>query len=111
MDNGGRWDEPFNGRNLALGLEEVCGFLARGFAESRSENYLNRLGVPTSLRLNPSKPTEVRLIQGVVRVPDGFDEVADVRVEEDGVTFLSLSGKEAMAQVSTSFLRDGSEAL
>ncbi|MFP4409171.1 MAG: hypothetical protein ACLFPW_11680 [Spirochaetaceae bacterium] len=47
--------------------------------------------MPTSLRLNPSKPTEVRLIQGVVRVPDGFDEVADVRVEEDGVTFLSLS--------------------
>lgn len=111
MDNGGRWDVPFSGRNQALGLEEVCGLLARGFAESRSENYLNRLGVPTTLRLNPQKPTEIRLIQGVTRVPDGFGEVSTVRVEDDGITFFSLSGKEAKASLNVSFLRDGTSAL
>ena len=109
MDNGGRWDEPFSGRNQAFGLEEVCSFLARGFVESRKDNYLNRLGVPTTVRLRPDTPTRVRVIQGVARIPEGFDEVSTIKARNDAVTFVSASGKEATAPVDLSFLESASK--
>lgn len=107
ISNRGRHGSPWNGRNCCLGLEDVCAYFAEGLAPSLKDNELTRRGVPTAVRLSPSKPTEIRYIQGVVATPRRFGRVAKVIFTPGQATFLDATGLHVTAPVSHEFLRTG----
>jgi hypothetical protein len=107
MENHGRHGHPWNGRNNCLGLEDVTAFFSDGLAASTSENILTREGVETAVALSSDKPTAVNYIQGVVKIPDGFENVKTLEFAPGEVTFISTTGKHVTAAVRHEFLRTG----
>ncbi|MCY2948958.1 MAG: hypothetical protein NTZ71_12345 [Planctomycetota bacterium] len=107
IENRGRHGHPWNGRNNCLGLEDVTSFFADGLKASTSDNILNKEGVATSVKLEDTKPTIVYYIQGVVKIPDGFEMVKSLEFAPGEVTFLSTTGKRVTTKVRHSFLRTG----
>ncbi len=106
VENHGRHASPWNGRNRCLGLEDVCAFFADGLAASVRPNVLNEQGLATSHELT-GKPFAVNYIQGVVRIPAGFEEVRTVRFSPEGVSFVSTGGPEVTVPVRHGFLGTG----
>jgi hypothetical protein len=86
-------------------------FLAMSWWASRQtharDNPLTRLGVPTAIALSPTQPTRVNYIQGVARIPSGFDGVQKLEVAPGAVTFLSTSGQRVTIPVHHEFVRTG----
>ncbi|HEY8667296.1 MAG TPA: hypothetical protein VIL86_11555 [Tepidisphaeraceae bacterium] len=107
FENHGRWNVPWHGRNNCLGLEDGACFLPAGMGPSLGENPASRIGIPTSVDLSPKTPTAVNYIQGVVKVPKGFDRVRDVQFGDGGATFFGDGGKKAFAPVNYEFLSTG----
>lgn len=107
MENHGRHNHPWNGRNNCLGLEDVTAHFADGISASSQENALTREGVPTALELTDGKPTVVNYIQGVVRIPPGFENVQTLQFAPGEVTFISTTGKRVTCRVRHEFLRSG----
>ena len=107
MENRGRHGHPWNGRNNCLGLEDVTAFFADGLAASTKENVLTKEGVETALELSADKPTAVNYIQGVVRIPAGFENVKTLEFPPDEVIFISTTGKRVTAPVRHGFLKTG----
>jgi hypothetical protein len=107
MSNRGRHMAPWNGRNACLGLEEVCGHFASGMATSAKKNMLTEEGIPTTVSLSKRRPTAVNYIEGVTKVPAGFDRVKRVTFEKGGVVFTSESGKTTQAEVAHEFVHSG----
>ena len=63
MENHGRHQSPWNGRNCCIGIEEVCAYSALGLKESAKPNAVNEKGIPTtanSIRRSPSSSTTSR---------------------------------------------------
>ena len=107
MENHGRHGHPWNGRNNCLGLEDVTAFFADGLAASTKENLLTKEGVETAVALSADRPTVVNYIQGVVKIPDGFDNVKTLEFAPGEVTFISTTGKRVTAPVRHEFLKTG----
>jgi len=107
ISNRGRHSSPWNGRNRCLGLEDVCAFFANTAAESVGRNQLNAMGIPTAVKLTRSRPTVVNHIQGVVKVPKGFECVKTASFAPGKVTFTSITGKKVTAPVCHEFLTTG----
>lgn len=107
MENHGRHGHPWNGRNHCLGLEDVTAYFADGLAASTRENLLTREGVDTALELSVDRPTAVNYIQGVVKIPDGFENVKTLDFAPGEVTFISTTGKRVTAPVRHEFLKTG----
>ncbi len=107
MSNGGRHAPPWNGANRCLGVEDGCACFTFGLARSAKRNELNAAGIPTTLLLKADKPTSVHHVQGMARIPAGFDRVKSAAFEEDRVVFTAWSGKKAEATVRWGFLRAG----
>ena len=107
IENRGRHGHPWNGRNNCLGLEDVTSFFADGLKASTFDNIFNKEGVATSVKLEGTKPTIVYYIQGVVKIPDGFEMVKSLEFAPGEVTFLSTTGKRVTTKVRHSFLRTG----
>jgi hypothetical protein len=107
MENHGRHGHPWNGRNNCLGLEDVTAFFADGLAASSRENLLTKEGVATAVALSADKPTAVNYIQGVVKIPDGFENVKTLAFSPGEVTFISTTGKRVTAPVRHEFLKTG----
>ena len=107
MENRGRHGHPWNGRNNCLGLEDVTAHFADGLAPSARDNVLTREGVPTTLELTAATPTVVHYIQGVVRIPQGFENVQSLEFSPGAVTFLSTTGKRVTTPVRHEFLKTG----
>ena len=107
MENHGRHGHPWRGRNNCLGLEDVTAFFADGLGESTRDNVLTAEGIPTAVDLRADKPTTINYIQGVVKVPDGFDVVESVKFGPNEVTFTSASGKSVSAPVKHDFVKSG----
>ncbi len=107
LSDRGRHGAPWNGRNRCIGLEDVCGYFAEGLAASVKANELTKAGFATSVRLSSRTPTAVNYIQGVVRLPRAFDQVATAQFGKGKVTFVSASGQEATAEVNHGFLATG----
>jgi hypothetical protein len=106
QENHGRHGAPWNGRNSCLGIEEVLAHLASGLNVSAGENALTRKGLRTSMNLDGKNPLTVKNIQGVCRIPEGFDKVADARFESGKVIFRSEAGPTAEAVVNWEFVLD-----
>lgn len=107
MENCGRHQPPWNGRNRCIGLEDVCAYFANGVGESVTPNALNDRGIPTAVALGPDVPTEIRYIQGAVPVPRGFERVEEVRFSDRAAVFLSTGGASVEVPVRARFLFDG----
>lgn len=107
IENHGRHGHPWNGRNNCLGLEDVTAHFADGLVPSTRDNALTRDGVPTALELTTAKPTVVNYIQGVVRIPQGFENVQALQFAPGEVTFISTTGKRVTAPVRHEFLKTG----
>ncbi len=107
MENHGRHAHPWNGRNNCLGLEDVSAFFAGGLDPSMKENVLTKEGLETSVELSADKPTSVNYIQGVVKVPEGFENVKTLEFAPGEVTFVSTTGKRVTAPVRHEFLKSG----
>ena len=104
IENHGRHGSPWNGRNNCLGLEDVTAFFADGLVASAGQNLLTRRGVPTAIEFTADKPTEIRYIQGVTRVPEGFGKVVTAEYAPGSVTFIDEAGKKATVPVRHEFL-------
>ena len=107
IENHGRHGSPWNGRNNCLGIEDVCAFFAEGLAASTQPNLVSNAGIPTSIELSPSKPTTINYIQGIARIPAGFEQVQTVEFSASQATFISTSGQKVTIPVKHEFLRTG----
>jgi hypothetical protein len=107
IENHGRHGHPWNGRNNCLGLEDVTAYFADGLKASTGDNLLTKEGVVTALDLKADRPTKVNYIEGVARIPDGFDVVANVEYAPGQVTFIAANGQKASAKVHHEFIKTG----
>ena len=107
IENHGRHGSPWNGRNSCLGVEDVCAFFADGLAPSTKPNIVSEAGIPTSVELSKSKPTAINYIQGVARIPAGFEQVRTVEFTAGQATFISTTGVKVTIAVKHEFLRGG----
>ena len=107
MENHGRHGHPWNGRNNCLGLEDVTSHFADGLAPSMAENVLSKQGVPTTVELKADQPTVVNYIQGVARIPAGFDRVQTIEFGTGEMTLISPEGQRVRVPVSHQFLKTG----
>jgi len=105
IENGGRHGLPCFGRNNCVGLEDVTAYFADGLKPSASDNLLTGEGVKTSLDLTGD--LSVHYIQGVVKIPEGFDEVSDVVFGKGEATFVAKSGTRVTVPVNHGFLSTG----
>jgi hypothetical protein len=107
MSNGGRHYAPWNGRHRrAIGLEEVVSNFHYGLAESARPNPLSRIGVTTSVQLDPHRPLVINYLMAVAEIPRGFDVVKHIQpiTGKKQVKIVSKSGKTVFARVDVSFL-------
>lgn len=104
MENHGRHQAPWNGRNCCIGLEDVTAYFAEGLKASAAGNILNEAGIETVVKLNPGKALVVPYIEGVTRVSKGFGRVVKVRFEKGRAVFIDEAGKESVAAVAWDFL-------
>lgn len=107
MEYHGRHGHPWNGRNNCLGLEDVTAYFADGLAASTQENLLTKEGVKTAVELSATTPTEIRYIQGVVKIPEGFDRVASIDYGPGQISLVSPSGRRVTTPVNHEFLKSG----
>jgi hypothetical protein len=107
IENRGRHGAPWNGRNNCLGLEDVTAYFADGLAASAAENTLAKEGAKTALVLTAEKPTAINYIQGVAKIPEGFDVVKTIEFKPGEATFVAASGQRATIAVRHEFLRGG----
>jgi len=91
-----------------LGLEDVTGYFAEGLKGSMGDNALRKEGVETTVELSMEKPTVVNYIQGVVKIPEGFENVERLEFGVGKVTLVSTTGKRVTASVRHEFLKTGS---
>ncbi|MBM3821590.1 MAG: hypothetical protein FJ404_01670 [Verrucomicrobia bacterium] len=107
MEHHGRHGHPWNGRNNCLGLEDVTAYFADGLAASTRDNLFTQAGVATAVELSAGQPTVVNYIQGVARIPAGFENVRTLEFGPGQVTFVSTTGQRVVAPVRHEFLRTG----
>ncbi len=105
LENRGRHMLPWYGRNNCVGLEDVTAFFADGLKLSASDNLLTKEGIRTAQDIQGE--LTVNYIQGVVKIPAGFTEVANVEFAGGIVTFVSPKGQRVVAPVRHEFLRSG----
>ncbi|HEX7003717.1 MAG TPA: hypothetical protein VF168_05990 [Trueperaceae bacterium] len=95
LSNAGRYYPPFSGRHSrVLGVEEVTSFFHHGHVASTGPNRLERLGVPTSVRLSAGSATIIDYAFGVVPLPPGFAKVASLEREDAHLLLADGLGRE-----------------
>ena len=104
MENRGRHQLPWNGRNCCIGVEDVCSSFADGLSVSAENNFLNNEGIKTYHQIKENEKLSVNYIQGVARIPDGFDRVRNITKKDDGIELISYSGIKVYTKVDTGFI-------
>lgn len=104
MENMGRHQSPWNGRNCCIGVEDVCSSFADGLAVSAEKNFLNKEGIKTCHLIKEDSGLSIKYIQGVVRIPEGFKRVKTIEKKDAGVEITSFSGKVVFTTVDSGFL-------
>ncbi|HXR92586.1 MAG TPA: hypothetical protein VN750_20150 [Steroidobacteraceae bacterium] len=110
FSNGGRDYSPWNGRHVnVMGIEDMTGYFDMGLAASRLRNPLTDRGVRTSLDPNGEGRISIPYIQGVARIPHGFDQVAEIEALNGGNRILlrADSGIEVTLPCYAEFLKAG----
>jgi hypothetical protein len=79
FSNGGRHYASSSGRHInVLGVEDVTAFFHIGLRSSCRANVLNESGIPTCLNPDAAGRLSIPYIQGVARIPPGFDELLEI---------------------------------
>jgi hypothetical protein len=105
ISNGGRHYPPWSSRHRnVVGVEEVTAFFHHGLAASDRPNLLNRAGIPTTVTLDPRRPTRVAHILAVAAIPRGFGAVASITRAPGGVTLRSRGGARVFAPLDLDFI-------
>ncbi|MEP7242950.1 MAG: hypothetical protein ABI885_04615 [Gammaproteobacteria bacterium] len=110
FSNGGRHSPPWNGRHVnVLGVEDLTAFFHVGLAASCEPNALSARGIRTCLEPDATGRLCIPYIQGVIRIPAGFDRVGAVEPGQNGETirFTSESGLEVETACEVEFLSTG----
>jgi hypothetical protein len=110
FSNGGRHSAPWNGRHVnVLGVEDITAFFHVGLEASSGPNPLSERGVRTCLEPDASGRVSIRYIQGVARIPSGFDRVAGIDADTTGgcIVLRSDSGAVVPVRCHVDFLRTG----
>lgn len=110
FSNGGRHFPPWNGRHInVMGIEDITAFFHVGIAGSCRPNLLNERGIRTCLEPDSRGRLSIPYIQGVARIPTGFDEVATIRPEPHGgaISLVSKSGLVVPVPCQVHFLKTG----
>jgi hypothetical protein len=110
FSNGGRDYPPWNGRHVnVMGIEDMTGYFHVGLAASCRENPLTARGVRTSLEPDSEGRICIPYIQGVARIPRGFDRVAGIEALRAGDRILlrADSGIEVTLPCHAGFLETG----
>lgn len=110
FSNGGRDYPPWNGRHLnVMGIEDMTGYFHVGLAASCRVNPLTARGVTTSLDPDREGRISIPYIQGVARIPPGFDQVAAIEAlrDEDRILLRADSGVEVALACHAEFLETG----
>jgi hypothetical protein len=106
ISNGGRHSEPWDGRHLArLGIEDVCSYFCDSVEQSRKD-LLRDEGIQTTREFDGSQ-VDLRLIQAVAAVPDGYGKVVSIIPLEGSVCLLDESGEEVTVGLDWEFLVSG----
>jgi len=109
FSNGGRLFPPWNGRHFnVMGIEDITAFFHVGIAASCAENALSRRGIRTCVDATGDGRLSIAYIQGVARVPVGFDRVASIERGTHGnhVCLIAESGVSVDIPCHVDFLRD-----
>jgi hypothetical protein len=107
IENRGRHGYPWLGRNHCLGLEDVTAYFADGLKDSIEPNMLNQQGIRTAIELKKDSSTVIPYIQGVVRIPKGFEVVKSIEFAEGEITLVSDQGQRVRTPVRHEFLKTG----
>jgi hypothetical protein len=109
FSNGGRHFPPWNGRHVnVLGIEDVTAFFHVGLAASVKPNLLSERGIRTCLEPEGGC-LSIPYIQGVVRIPQGFDRVVTIEAHPAArrITLRAASGAAVDTRCDVDFLRTG----
>jgi hypothetical protein len=106
MENKGRHQAPWSGRNVCIGIEDVCSCFGSGSSVSSVSNELSKEGVKTSVQFHKDEEYPIRYIEGVVRIPPNFTEVKTVSFdgERQTATFTDVAGISISTTVDSTFL-------
>jgi hypothetical protein len=110
FSNGGRHFPPWNGRHFnVMGIEDITAFFHVGIAASCADNTLSRRGIRTCIDATGNGRLSIPYIQGIARVPAGFDRVASIERGTHGnhVSLIAESGVTVDIPCCVDFLRDG----
>jgi hypothetical protein len=110
FSNGGRHFPPWNGRHInVMGIEDITAFFHVGLAASCRPNLLTERGIRTCLEPDARGRLSISYIQGVARIPGGFDQVAAIESQPDGGSVLlrADSGATVNVKCQIDFLRTG----
>jgi hypothetical protein len=104
IENRGRHQPPWSGRNCSLGLEDVCSFFDTGTSVSRAPNQFSQRGIRTVQNFQIETPFVLPYVQGVLRTPAEFGRVQSMLCGQRSVTFADASGREVTAALKTGFV-------
>lgn len=108
FSNGGRRGSPWNGRHVnVMGLEDMTGFFHVGIAASCRPNALNDRGIQTCLEPDAEGRLSIPYIQGIARIPAGFDRVATIESGRGTIRLQADSGLQVEIACHLEFLRTG----
>lgn len=92
MSNGGRRYAPWLGRHTCvLGIEEAATSCHQN-SEFSSTGETSESGLATGMTLQPSAVQEVRYGFGAIPAPEGWTEVAGIRIDKTSITLLDVGG-------------------
>lgn len=105
ISNGGRHYAPWNGRcTSVLGIEECVSYFTYGAEKSAEENVLSKKGYKTYINLKKDQSYSFELISGIVKVPEGFEQVEDIVPNIDGICIIGSKGERINQKIDLSFL-------
>jgi hypothetical protein len=110
FSNGGRDHSPWSGRHTnVIAVEDMTALFQVGLAASCRPNALTARGIRTCVEPDHDGSLSVPYIQGVARIPEGFDRVAAIEKQSNGTCLhiTAASGRELRVPCEVDFLRTG----
>jgi hypothetical protein len=105
LSNGGRDYRPWNGRHLGvLGVEEGCSLFGDGHKASIEPNDLSRMGVKTSIALDPQGEVEVKNVIGGIAVDPTYSGLVDMQTSTGQVVLVDAMGQSTVVSFDDRFL-------
>lgn len=105
MEFGGRYQYPWNGRTMAIALEDMgLRFSPEMYNRMRSHFAdMEAAGIKVVDAFDPRVPFHLNYIEGMAQVCPDFGKVKTMEFAEQGVTLVSESGKRQFAPLDWQF--------